>query len=170
MKLPEGVTLTAENGMLTATGPKGTARYSYDARKVKVAVAGSEVTLTPVGTKLTRALSAAANAIQAHIHNLATGVTAGHSKKLSVVFSHFPLSIEVKGKEVHIKNFMGEKEARRAKIVGDTAVHVSKSDLAISGTNREDVGQTAANIINATRLTKRDRRIFQDGIYLALNS
>ncbi len=168
MQIPDGITLSAKDGMLTAKGPKGSAHYPYDARKVKVDVNGSEVTVTSIGKKITRASTAMAKAVEAHIRNLFTGVTSGHSRKLSVVFSHFPVTVEINGKDVMFKNFMGEKESRKAHIVGDTNVQASKSDITINGPDIEDVGQTAANIINATRLTKRDRRIFQDGIYHAL--
>jgi large subunit ribosomal protein L6 len=38
--------------------------------------------------------------------------------------------------------------------------------VTVSGSDREKVGQTAANIEMACKIKKRDRRVFQDGIYI----
>jgi len=35
----------------------------------------------------------------------------------------------------------------------------------LTGPNKDDVGQTCGNIEQACRISKYDRRIFQDGIY-----
>ena len=59
-----------------------------------------------------------------------------------------------------------EKTPRKAKILGDTKVEVKGQEVIVSGSNKEDTGQTAANIETACRLNKYDRRIFQDGIYI----
>ncbi|MEC7431143.1 MAG: 50S ribosomal protein L6, partial [Candidatus Thermoplasmatota archaeon] len=42
----------------------------------------------------------------------------------------------------------------------------NKTDVTVSGSDREKVGQTAANIERACKIKKRDRRVFQDGIYI----
>ena len=42
----------------------------------------------------------------------------------------------------------------------------NKTDVTVSGVDREKVGQTAANIERSCRIKKRDRRVFQDGIYI----
>ena len=42
----------------------------------------------------------------------------------------------------------------------------NKTEVIVSGIDKEAVGQTAANIERSTTVKKRDRRVFQDGIYL----
>jgi len=42
----------------------------------------------------------------------------------------------------------------------------NKTDVVVKGADREKVGQTAANIERACRIKKRDRRVFQDGVYI----
>ena len=74
--------------------------------------------------------------------------------------------MEVKGKEMLIKNFLGEKQPRKAKIPGQTKVEVKGQEVTVTGLSKEDVGQTIANIRSATRIRNRDSRVFQDGFYI----
>jgi len=76
------------------------------------------------------------------------------------------MKVTVDENQVTIGNFLGEKIPRRAKILEDVKVTLDKDFLIVEGLNKEKAGQTAANIEKATRITKRDRRIFQDGIYM----
>ena len=66
----------------------------------------------------------------------------------------------------HIGNFLGEKKPRLARILGETKVKVSGNEVVVSGISKEDVGQTAANIEQVTKIKRFDPRIFQDGIYI----
>ncbi|MEB3846499.1 MAG: 50S ribosomal protein L6, partial [Desulfurococcales archaeon] len=65
-----------------------------------------------------------------------------------------------------ISNFLGEKAPRIAKILPGAKVTVKGSDVIVEGIDIEVVGQTAANIEMATKITDRDRRKFMDGIYI----
>jgi large subunit ribosomal protein L6 len=76
------------------------------------------------------------------------------------------MSITVADGKFSVKNFLGEKGARVVNIMGDAKIHVDKEEINVSGANLEDVGQTAANIERSCKLKGRDRRIFQDGIYI----
>ncbi|HIE14358.1 TPA: 50S ribosomal protein L6, partial [Candidatus Bathyarchaeota archaeon] len=104
--------------------------------------------------------------IASHIKNMIIGVTEGFTYKLKIVYSHFPISVKVSGDKVLIENFIGEKNPRVAKIVGDVKVRIEGEDIIIQGINVEDVGQTAANIELATKVKKKDPRVFLDGIYV----
>ena len=42
----------------------------------------------------------------------------------------------------------------------------NKNDVIVKGIDKEKVGQTAANIERSCRIKNRDRRVFQDGIYI----
>jgi large subunit ribosomal protein L6 len=50
--------------------------------------------------------------------------------------------------------------------MGDVQTKITEDDIIITGINLEHVSQSAANIQNATRLRKKDRRVFLDGIYV----
>jgi large subunit ribosomal protein L6 len=45
-------------------------------------------------------------------------------------------------------------------------VKIEPEDIIVEGVNLEDVSQTAANIEQATRVRKKDPRVFLDGIYV----
>ncbi len=95
------------------------------------------------------------------------GVEKGYTYKLKIIFAHFPISVKVKGKEVHVENFFGERSARVSRIMGDaTKVSVVGEDVLIQGPSLEDVSQTAANIELSTKIKGKDQRVFLDGLYI----
>ena len=104
--------------------------------------------------------------IKSHVSNMIYGVKHGFTYKMKIVYAHFPMTVKVKGNIVSIDNFLGERSPRTAKIIGDVKVSVKGDDVTITGINKEHVGQTMANIEQATKIKGRDPRIFQDGIYL----
>ena len=104
--------------------------------------------------------------IAAHIKNMIKGVTEGFEYKLKVHYTHFPVTVSVEGDKVLIKNFLGEKHPRIAKIVGNAKVDVKGQDITITGIDIEEVSQTAANLVLKTNVGRRDIRVFNDGIFL----
>ncbi len=98
------------------------------------------------------------------------GVDIGFTYRLKAVYSHFPMTIKIEGNQMSITNLFGEKVPRIAPLPwspDDVKVEVkNKVDVIVSGVDIEKVGQTAANIERACRIRKRDRRVFQDGIYI----
>jgi len=89
---------------------------------------------------------------------------------MKTVYSHFPIQVKTEGNQVLIANFLGEKKTRKANIRGNSKVTIKGDQVIINGINREDVGQTAANIRMATKIKRFDPRVFQDGIYLVESS
>ena len=85
---------------------------------------------------------------------------------MEVYYAHFPMQVTVEGDEVVIENFLGEKAPRRTELRGDTEVTVDGEELTVAGPSIEDVGQTAADIEQLTRVTDKDTRVFQDGVYI----
>ena len=83
-----------------------------------------------------------------------------------MVFAHFPITVKTMGKQILVENFVGERSPRVADIVGDTKVTVEGDDVIVKGVSLEDVGQTAANVELATKIRRKDQRIFLDGLYI----
>jgi large subunit ribosomal protein L6 len=77
------------------------------------------------------------------------------------------MTLAVNGDIFNVNNYFGERVPRAAKILNGVNVKVSnKTEITVSGIDKEAVGQTAANIERCTTIKNRDRRVFQDGIYL----
>ena len=95
-----------------------------------------------------------------------TGVLYGYTYKLKICSGHFPMKVSVDSNIVTINNFLGEKIPRKAKILPNVSVKIDNDIIQVEGTDIESTSQTAANMEQATRITNRDRRIFQDGIFI----
>ena len=156
MELPEGISLAVEGSKLTAKGPKGEVTKNIS-KRAQVKLDGNKVEV--------KAHKALKGTIESIIESMIEGVKEGHTKKLKVLYAHFPVSIEVKGKDITVKNFLGEREPRRTRLVGNTKVEVKGQSITVSGPDKEAVGQTAANLIEVVKIKEKDGRIFQDGIY-----
>jgi len=166
LDLPPGVTLSVHGRTLRAKGPLGTIERPFPADVIELAVAGGGVTLTlrlPPERKRSRALL---QTWLAHVANLAGGVTRGVEARLKVVAAHFPMKVQVRGEELVIENFLGEKYPRSTRLVPGTKAQVDGEIVVLSGWDLEQVGQSAANIERVTRIRDYDPRVFQDGIYL----
>ena len=158
MKVTEGAKVEVAGTKVKVSGAKGSLERDFQHPEVKMEMKNGEL---EVSGDL-----AMANTISAHVKNMAHGVVNGYSAKLKMLYSHFPISVEVKGKEILIKNFLGEKQPRHAKIMGQTKVESKGQEMSITGISKEEVGQTIANIKSATRIRNRDSRVFQDGFYV----
>jgi large subunit ribosomal protein L6 len=165
-----GVTLTVEGRVLKAKGPLGSAQRPFPSDVISLEVQDGVATLTLLLPPGRRASQALLGTWAAHVRNLVAGLTRGVEAKLKVVAAHFPMKVSVRGNELVIENFLGEKYPRSAHLVPGTAAQVDGEFVILSGTDIEQVGQSGANIERATRIRDYDPRVFQDGIYLTERS
>ncbi|MDO8627058.1 MAG: 50S ribosomal protein L6, partial [Candidatus Diapherotrites archaeon] len=101
------------------------------------------------------------------ILNLFKGVQKGYESKLSIVYSHFPLTVAKKDKILEVSNFLGGKKVIKSKIFGkDTVVEVKGKEILVKGHDKELVSLTAASLERSIKVKNKDRRVFQDGIYI----
>ncbi len=162
--VPQGVKVSFQNDLFQAQGPKG--NLSRVLRAPGVAIEVKDSTVVVRATSSRRQHRALAGTLAAHAANMVAGASRGYTCRMKVCFSHFPIQVAAAGKEVQISNFLGEKRPRRAKVVGATQVEVKGDTLLVNGPDIEAVGQTAANIEQATKIKDYDPRVFQDGIYI----
>ncbi len=164
IEIPEGVSAELEGNVLKIKGPEGENSRKFILTNLEISREGN--TIIVGSKKATKKEKKMMNTIAAHMKNMILGVQKKFEYELKAVFSHFPVTIEVKGHEFIIKNFLGEKTPRKAKILRGVEVEVQGNTIKVRSTDKELAGQAAANLETATRIRARDKRVFQDGIFI----
>lgn len=164
LEIPADVSAEVDHLDLTVSGPNGevTRRLWYPDVSVSVEDGHVVIASDTDDAKTTATMGT----FESHVDNMFYGVTEGWSYQMEVFYAHFPMQVNVEGDEVVINNFLGEKAPRRTTIRGDTEVQVDGEEVTLSGPDKEAVGQTAADIEQLTRVTDKDTRVFQDGVYI----
>lgn len=162
--IPEGVTVTVQDSTVIVKGPKGEVSRKLDKPIIKVSVEGNKVNLKV--TKGTKREKTSIHTLESHIANMVQGVLTPWNYKLKICASHFPVTATVSGKEFSVKNLLGEKVPRKMKIREGVTINVKGQDITVESADMELAGQTAGDIEQLTKVTGRDRRVFQDGIHM----
>lgn len=164
VEIPEGIDLAIEGLRVSVEGPNGELSRNFDSRGIEISKEDDKVIVKSESNR--KRYKALVGTIASHIRNMIQGVTEDFTSELKIVYSHFPLSVHVEGDSVKIENFIGGEKPRYAKIVGDAEVQINGDEIEVKGPNKEDVGQTAANIEQIAQVKNKDPRVFQDGIYI----
>ena len=165
VEAPASVKISKEGNIVVVKGKLGTVKKDFTRLPATVSVDGNKITVKPYGKR--KQDLAVTNTARSILQSMIKGVEKGYTYKVKIIFAHFPISVKVKGKEVQVENFFGERSPRVATIVGDTTkVVVAGEDLLVQGPSLEDVSQTAANIELSTRIKDKDQRVFLDGLYV----
>lgn len=164
IEISEGMEAAFENDRLTVKGSKGETTRIFRHPNVKLKVENGKIVLTSsIERKKTKATMGTWNAI---IRNMFIGVTKGWRGKMKLVYSHFPVKMKVEENRFLIENFLGEKNPRFVPIPKDLKIEVKGSEIYVTGTDKQRVGQFCARIEQTTKVRGYDRRVFQDGIYI----
>ncbi|TRO54297.1 50S ribosomal protein L6 [Candidatus Bathyarchaeota archaeon] len=162
--VPEDVDLTLDGNKVAVTGAKGKVVRDFAHAKLNMDYHGRVLRIWVENPRKKQA--ALVNTITSHVKNMVTGVSEGFTYRLKIVFIHFPMNIQVRESRVDINNFVGERQPRYANILPGVKVSVEGDDIVVTGNDVEKVGQTAANIQEATKIRNKDLRKFLDGIYV----
>jgi large subunit ribosomal protein L6 len=170
IQVPERISVQVEGRRVAVNGPLGKLEEDLSHLPVDIVQHDREILLSTRWPRK-REIGMLGTA-SAHIRNMMKGVSEGYVFRLKAVYAHFPVTIKVeeKTRQVKIENFTGEKTPRFAKIVEGVKVTVKGEEIAVEGTDLNSVSQTAANIQNATKIRKKDQRVFLDGIYVYAKS
>lgn len=164
IEIPEGIEVHLEDLTLKIKGSEGEVEKTFNVIKVDLKKEANQII---VGSKkATKNEKKLINSLAAHIRNMIKGVQEKFEYKLKICFSHFPITVESKDKNVLIKNFLGEKNPREMTIPEGVDVTIEKEIITVSSVDKELAGQVAANFETATRVRGRDKRVFQDGIFI----
>lgn len=165
IKIPENLEVEVKEDQLEVKGEKGKVNKEFYHPKIKLQKSGDEIIIKTKNDR--KKILAIENTWHSHIKNMFKGIQEGFEYKMKISHVHFPMSVDVEGDEVVIKNFLGQKSPKKAKILEGVEVEINDDEITLKGPNKEKVGQTAGNIENAASLRKkRDRRKFSDGIFI----
>ncbi len=164
IKMPEGVTAEVSAEVVTITGPLGTVKKKVPSQKLSISASDGVVYIAAKNP--TQREKKLANTYRAHVIHMIVGVVEGHEYKLKICSGHFPIKAEIKGNVLEVKNFLGENNPRLLELKEGADVKIDGEIITVKSPDKEKAGQVAADIEHVTRVTNKDRRIFQDGIYI----
>jgi large subunit ribosomal protein L6 len=168
IQIPEGVKVSIDGTNVSVSGPLGQSQRELWYPRITVKKNDSELIVDTDQPR--REQLSMVGTFESHLKNMIIGVSKGYEYTMKIVYAHFPIQIKTEGNNVMIGNFLGEKKARKASIKGNSKVTIKGDQVIVNGINKEDVGQTAANIQQATKIKRFDPRVFQDGIYVVERS
>jgi len=131
IQIPDDVEVTIEGREITVKGAKGALNRDFSYAPISIELDGKTIRIWAEWPRKKEA--ALVGTIYSHIQNMIIGVMKGFTYKLKIVFSHFPISVKVKDKTVLIENFTGERNPRKANIMGNAQVKIQSEDVIIQG-------------------------------------
>jgi len=164
IQIPYGVKVNLKGSMLQVQGPLGNVYKNFKKIPVLIEINDNKILLKKTGER--KKHLAILNTSKSLIQTLCVGVVDGFTIKMKIVYSHFPITVKVEGKNVLIENFQGERAPRISPIKGATKITVKGDDVIITGPVLTDVSQTAANIQLKSKVKNKDHRVLLEGIYI----
>lgn len=162
VELPEGFQAEKKDGELVLSKNEKSLRRALPRRKLEMKVSGNKIEFA-VKDKKDRAL---VGTFKSHVRNMIAGLQEPFTYKLKACSTHFPMSVKLEGDTVVVQNFIGSKAAIKVKMPEGVDVKVEGEIVTVSSPDIELAGMAASRIEQSTRMNKRDRRIFQDGIFI----
>lgn len=160
----EGVEVRIEVDKIIVKGPKGEIERVFPTKNLKIEIKDKQITISSLQTGArARALIGTFNA---HILNMIKGVQEPYIYKLKVCSSHFPINVKLSGQEFLVSNFLGEKRPKKVVIPKNVTMKIEGDQIIVESIDKELAGKLASNIEHLTKIRSRDRRVFQDGIYI----
>ena len=162
--IPEGVDVKVEERLVTIKGPKGENQRKFFGGKVEVTKEGNNVVIS--AKQATKREKTMIGTFTSHVRNMVKGTQEPFVYTLKICSGHFPMNVAVNGNQLVVKNFLGEKHPRTMDIIEGSTIKVQGQEITVESTDKEKAGQCAARIEILMKVKGRDRRIFQDGIYI----
>ena len=139
VEIPAGVTITVDNGDVTVEGPKGKL-VQFITPAVTVAIDGAELTVTPKDES--KEARSQHGLMRSLVNNMVIGVTKGYEKRLEVKGVGF----RVANSNNELTMSLGFSHEVKFKAPAGVTVTNDKMVIIVSGINKQQVGQAAAEI------------------------
>lgn len=163
-EIPQGVTITKDDSFVVVKGKLGELKKEFKTKLIDIKIDSGKLILESVNDR-TKTL-AILNTINSIINNMISGTEKKYVYTLRGVYSHFPLTLAVKGKTFVINNYLGEKKSRVIDIPDNVEVSVKGKDVFVKSIDKNLAGTVAGLIESSVKPKNRDRRVFQDGVYI----
>ena len=138
--IPEGVTVTVENNIVTVKGPKGELSETFNKELTITVEENNVIVKRPNDLKLIKSLHGTTNA---NITNMIVGVSEGYKKELEIVGVGY--RFQVTGNKVNVNAGFSHPVVVEAP-AGLKVEQVNATEIAISGIDKQKVSEFAANI------------------------
>ena len=169
LDIPEGVEISVHARTVKVKGPRGELTQTFKHVTLDLTMV-SENKLRIDLWFGTRKQIATIRTISTHIKNMCIGVTQGFCYKMRFVYSHFPINVTLNGRQVEIRNFLGDKLVRKVPLI-DGVDYVRTADvkdqIELSGNDIATVSLCAARIRQSCDIKHKDLRKFLDGIFVS---
>jgi len=139
-EVPNGVTLTQQDGVLTVQGPKGKLERTIPA--VVTIDVKDNVVVTSVKDENAKTQRALWGTFSSHVRNMIVGVTDGYKKQLEVNGVGYRVALQ--GADLKIE--VGYSHPVIFKLPEGIKASVEKNLITVEGIDKEVLGQTAAEI------------------------
>jgi|ETNmetMinimDraft_21_1059911.scaffolds.fasta_scaffold49438_3 large subunit ribosomal protein L6 len=164
VELPEGVTMKIDKNKVTLTKSENSLSRKFPTSMLTISQEKNNIKLK--GNSHNAKNRAIVGTFNAHINNMLKGLEKPFLYKLRIASVHFPMTAAINNNIFELKNFIGGKKIRKAIIPKDVDITVNGSEIEISSRDIELAGLSANRLEQLTRIVKRDRRVFQDGIFI----
>lgn len=164
LDIPQGVTVKQDGFRIEIQGKKGKVVKILKNEFARFEVGDGKIRIYPLREK--RSDLAVLGTWRSILESAFTGVTRGFVYTMKIVYAHFPVKVTVKGREVTLDNFLGEKSARKIEVPEEVKVTVKGDTVTLEGCDLEVLGNAAAKIERMSKIKGFDPRVFQDGIYI----
>lgn len=165
ISIPEGLNASIEDDILIVKKDDKEIKRKLTAL-IDVKVEDSKIIIS--ARRMRRTEKRLFGTFKAHVKNMIKGLIEGFVFKLKIANVHFPMNVsyDKASNSVVVKNFLGEKKDRRIKLVSDVDVKVDGENIEVSSYDIEKAGIAATQIEKGVRVRGKDRRVYQDGIFL----
>jgi len=164
IEIEEGINVDVNMPVVKINGPNGSVEKTFRTKAINVEKKDNQIIVGhPNATKKEKKLI---GTIASHITNMLKGVKKDYVYEVQICSVHFPITVKLEGNKLIIKNFFGENKDREVSFKPNVKVSIQEDIIKITSPNKESAGETASLFEHATRLSSKDRRIFQDGLWI----
>jgi len=164
ISIPEGISIVVDNKTIIIKNGGLEFKRTFNIKNINFEIENSRLRIKSTGA--TKREYKNIRTIRAHILNMIKGIKEPFVYKLKICSSHFPMKITIKGDIFRVENFLGEHHPRELRIKDGVNVKVDGSLIIVESHDKEKAGQVASDIERLTFIKDKDRRIFQDGIFV----